>query len=378
MAFDAINVKPIQHISLTYNEFLDYELENSKNNLLMGLNKEGSIEYYFDGYQLRRKIRSEKNLAKSLAALGFSETEVKDQISIIQGNPIYFDFSELKERYERYLKRFDATTKYDFSNIKIEIGFEPFINAGVRKLKDCYLILVYFGANFIHQWLAEKKMIDYLFVKQDLTTGESVFNFPSNDQNSFISIFRGLRARAKSIFGYFNDVDKEYLRFAITLNGVIHHKTNLHEKIYDERTNILSAEKFILFHELGHIFYGHLEENEHWRQTHAHSEAELKDRLRRRRRMEFEADKFGFDFLMIQTALENNLPLEKFHLHKDSHFNYFNPIEDIFTMFGMAQNDKINFQDEYCPYPSNKERLENLLGGISQMFTFELLTNLPV
>jgi hypothetical protein len=378
MSFDTIKIeRSLQNTELTYTEYVVNELPDSKDSLLSGLNREGSVEYYFEGDLLKRKIRDGQRMLKSLNKLGYNDEDTKSHIAVIEDKPVYFDFGAIRERYEAYMRRFASTTKYDFSNIRINITFDPFVNAGARKLKDCNLISVYHGANYIHQWLAERKVIDYFFVQTNSKGRATQFKFPNDTLTTLSSIVNGLRARAKLIFGYLDKLNMEDLKFAIAANDIIHNKTDMHEQIFEKRTNIYSAEKFILFHELGHIFHGHLEESEHWQNFPAASDAELRKRLDRRRQMEFEADKFGFDFLMIQTALENNWPLKDFHRHKNAYFNYFNPVADIFTMFQMAQNDLVNFDDAYCPYPSNKQRMVNLLGGEDHTFIFDLLTNFP-
>lgn len=376
MSFNQIDVENIiQNVKLNYSDFVKKELDESKNNLLAEMNKEGSIEYYFEGLLLKRKMKNEKSYVNSLLKLGFSEQNIRNNILQIKIHPIYFDFEAIANRYKNYIKQFAATTRYDLSNIKINITFDPFVNAGVKKLKDCYVILVYFGTNFIHQWLSERKIFDYFFVETNAQGRESKIHFPNENVYLIDNIIKGLRSRAKVIFGYQKDVNIKHLEFAISSNEIIHNKTEFHKDLYEKRTNILSVEKFILFHELGHIFYGHLEEYENWKTSPCSSKIELKNRLIRRRQMELEADKFGFDFLQIQTALEKHLPLENFHQHDNCYFNYYNPILDLFTLFHMAQNDKINFSDEFCPYPSNRDRLINLLGEQKTMFLFELFTN---
>jgi Zn-dependent peptidase ImmA (M78 family) len=374
MSFDQIKVDFVEsRTNLNYSDFLSYEQGDSKKRLLADLNREGSIEYFFEGVQLKRKLCDKNAYKESINKVGFSPEFAEDTIALIEKKPLYFDFGVLENRYLNYLEEFDRFTKYDVSNIKISITFDSFVNAGVRKLNDCYLIQIYFGANFIHQWLTERKIFDYHFVREESEGRELEMYFPKENLGLADEIIKGLHARSKLILGYNNEVNVRDLEFAINSNYLIHEKTNLHETLYDKRTNILSVERFILFHEIGHIVYGHLEEQEYWSETPCKSAADLKSRLERRRSMEYEADKFAFDFLLILNSLLQGFPTTDFHRQKRFYYDYYNPVIDLFTLFHMAQLGTVDFLQESCPYPSNENRLKKLIPEDNATFMFDFM-----
>ena len=305
---------------------------------------------------------SSREYFEDIAGDLLSEDQLNEYINYRKENDRNeFNFPRLYFRLKMFLLIFNQIREEEgkeTKNIDIHLLFNSYLNAEIRafdRSENPYI--------FIHSGLYHfQSFCIYFHYWTSIIDNALAGNYSGSKKllNDYLERLAELiRRHSLQCLGLYQNNKQSFYKSRVFEMKVWDSNENLlryYSELDRRMINWDTLEVFLVCHELGHFYLGHLDELQTWDKDWS-----TKDKfIDRRKNMEFEADRFAFKyFLPVLNVSRLHHHKEQVNLNNDFHFNtlFLSPILYFFILISHAENLS---EETVSYYPDAKTRFRKL------------------